>query len=242
MDLKFNQLLLKAGNHQKKDWWENYLKEFNLVFYGIPMVEIRSMAQSFWDSNELDFDFIMNLFKIPVAEPKLAGIILLETRYLDLINEEQLTKLVKLFDDGDLSDWHICDWFCIKFLSKLLTKPQLKEILIGWSRGKTIWQKRASVVMFVPKAKSSSLEEAKEMVQVASIALGTTRFEQTGVGWLMAELSITHKELVIEWIDQHHSLLIKEALDRASKRLPKGSVRTITQTSRMNSRVSKKKK
>ena len=49
--------------------------------------------------------------------------------------------------------------------------------------------------MIVPLAKSCTLDEAKEMMEIASAALRPTRFEQTGVAWLMAELSISQKRI-----------------------------------------------
>ena len=49
--------------------------------------------------------------------------------------------------------------------------------------------------MFVPLAKSCTLDKAKEMMEIASAALRPTRFEQTGVAWLMAELSISQKRI-----------------------------------------------
>jgi 3-methyladenine DNA glycosylase AlkD len=151
------------------------------------MARIRFISQSFWDENELGIDFILGMFKIPVAEPKIAAILLLETRYLDKIDETDVPRLAALFEDGHISDWHICDWFCIKFVSKLLRrKPAFKRILQGWNRGKTIWQRRVSAVMFVPLAKSCTLEEAKEMMEIASVSLGPTRFEQTGVASCVA--------------------------------------------------------
>jgi 3-methyladenine DNA glycosylase AlkD len=239
LEADLNRMLLIAGNQSKKEWWENYLKGFDMKFYGVPMARIRYISQSFWDDNELGIDFILGLFKIPVAEPKLAAIILLETRYLDKVDETDVPRLAALFDDGHISDWHICDWFCTKFLSNLLRrKPAFKRILRGWNHGTTIWQRRASAVMFVPLAKSCKLEEAKEMMEIASAGLGPTRFEQTGVAWLMAELSISHKELVAVWVEEHKSILSKEALERASKRLPKRGVARETSS---NEKVKKRK-
>ena len=242
LEADLNRMLLMAGSQSKKVWWENYLKGFNLIFYGVPMARIRSISQTFWDENELGLDFILGIFKIPAAEPKLAAILLLETRFLEKIVETDIPRLAALFVDGHISDWHICDWFCIKFLSKLLRRnPLFMKILRDWNRGNTIWQKRASAVMFVPLAKSCTLEEAKEMMEIASAALGPTRFEQTGVAWLMAELSIPHKELVAIWVDEHKSVLTKEALERASKRLPKRSVaRETSSPERVKKRNSRK--
>jgi 3-methyladenine DNA glycosylase AlkD len=239
LQANLNRKLLDAGDALKKRWWEKYLKAFNLFFYGVPMAKIRSISLNFWDENELDLEFILGLFKIPVAEPKLAAIVLLETRYLDKIVETEIHRLQALFDNGFISDWHICDWFCVKFLAKLwCQRPEFRGILQAWNCGDTIWQRRASVVMFVPFAKTCTAEEATVMVQVANGALGPTRFEQTGVAWLMAELSITHKELVAEWIKKHSSVLTKEAFQRASKRLSK----TDLPQELGNKQISKKRK
>ncbi len=102
-------MLSMEGSQSKKEWWENYLKDFNLIFYGVPMARIRSISQTFWDEYVLGLDFILGIFKIPVAKPKLAAMILLETRNLEKIVETDIPRLAALNVDGHISDWHICD-------------------------------------------------------------------------------------------------------------------------------------
>jgi hypothetical protein len=218
--------LKAAGNPQKQAWWENYLASFGLKFYGVPMAEIRNQAQAKWDQlpeSEQAMPNVVRLFQHPVAEMKLAGILILETRYLARTTPGDLEALAALFRDGSIADWHITDWLSTKYLSKvILLNDELKAALGRWAEeGHPTWQRRAAVVLLVPHAKTCSDEEAEEMIRLATTSLGTERFAQTGVAWLMAELSHRHAGKVAEWVKEHAGVLCKEALDRASKRLGK---------------------
>jgi 3-methyladenine DNA glycosylase AlkD len=211
-----NNELQDSGNKAKKEWWEKYLKN-ELQFYGVPMDQIRSIAQKHWDTTEKhDIQSILELFRIPIAEPKLAAILLLQTRF-PLLSIEQLEKLGELFDEQSIADWHITDWFCTKVLSKHVDEPMIYAYLRTWTHGSTIWQRRCPVVMLVPCASKVSLERAQEFLEIAKESLGPERFAQTGVAWLLAELSKRHPSLVVEFVNEHNEILIKEAKDRALK-------------------------
>lgn len=57
----------------------------------------------------------------------------------------------------------------------------------------------------------------------------------------MAELSISHNELVAVWVEENKSVLSKEALKRVSKRLPKqGAAKETSSNERVNKRKSRK--
>jgi 3-methyladenine DNA glycosylase AlkD len=218
---RFGEMLKKLENKSKKDWWEKYLKH-QLPFYGIEMAKLRNLVQDEWDKDEniQSLDTIMDLFAHPVAELKLSAILLLETRYLDQVDVLTLKQFPRLFDDGHIDNWHICDWFCTKFLSKAIQNEDNYSYLIGWAEeGKTIWQRRCVPVMLVPSAKRVSSVKAQEYIKVASKSLGQERFAQTGMAWLLAELSLKHSSIVREFINQNKNILNKEAITRASKHL-----------------------
>jgi 3-methyladenine DNA glycosylase AlkD len=215
---RIDQDLKDSGSQVKKAWWEKYLKN-ELQFYGVPMERIRVIAQKHWDSADPSgIDSILELFRIPFAEPKLAAILLLQTRYPPLSIEE-LKKLGTLFDDKYISDWHITDWFCTKVLAKYVEDASIYAYVRTWTQGSTVWKRRCPVVMLVPCASKVSIERAKEFLEIAEESLGRERFAQTGVAWLLAEISKKHSGLVVDFVNKHKDVLIREAHDRALKHI-----------------------
>lgn len=72
-----------SAQQRKKDWWETYLKHV-IKFYGVPMADIRKCVKA-WVDLKRDRSTLekkqtaWSLLEQPVAEQKLAGILILNT-------------------------------------------------------------------------------------------------------------------------------------------------------------------
>jgi 3-methyladenine DNA glycosylase AlkD len=94
----------------------------------------------------------------------------------------------------------------------------------GWREPNSVWQRRASVVSFANLAREGdqNFSGFTEMVlDNCSHLLGSQeRFAQTGVGWVLRELSRSDQGRVIVFVEANVDRFSREALKNASKYLP----------------------
>jgi 3-methyladenine DNA glycosylase AlkD len=93
-----------------------------------------------------------------------------------------------------------------------------------WREANSVWQRRASVVAFANLAGEGdqNFPGFTEMVlDNCSHILGSQeRFVQTGVGWVLRELSRSDEGRVIGFVEANLSRFSREALKNAIKYLP----------------------
>lgn len=208
----------------KKAWWERYLRGA-MPFRGVPMATIRREVAA-WAPTEGQFDAALALLAEPLAEDKLAGILLLAEHVLpsgEPRGPDLLAALVPSFDAGWVADWNTCDWLSVKVLHGLLLRegPLLTPALASWSHGTTLWQRRAAVVAFVklaPRGDANWAGFTDSLLAACAInALDTARFSQTSVGWALRELSKAEPARVQAFVSSHP--LSKEAEKMALAKL-----------------------
>jgi 3-methyladenine DNA glycosylase AlkD len=228
------QLLEKKVNIKTKNWWEGYLKNAT-PFRGVKMADIRSSLHKWFKEssinekyNELQqIEICLDLISQKHSEDKLAGIlflreILIPANRLNPVRD--LPKFVQLFENEHINDWNICDWFCVKVLGPIVKKfgKQSALIISDWRTAKTIWQRRASVVAFVNLAKNGE-RNFKGFIDLilnnSLIIKDQERFIQTGTGWVLRELSLADKQIVIDFINNNLHYFTSEGLQYASKYL-----------------------
>ena len=94
----------------------------------------------------------------------------------------------------------------------------------AWREANGVWQRRASVVAFVDVASMGdrNFQGFTEMVlDNCSHLLGSReRFVQTGVGWVLRELSRSDGGCVIAFVEANLGRFSREALKNATKYLP----------------------
>jgi 3-methyladenine DNA glycosylase AlkD len=163
------------------------------------------------------------------SEDKLASIlfmqeILLPTGALDWHSD--LPRFARLFDQGHIRDWSMCDWFCVKVLGPLVEQQgeACARAISQWREANSVWQRRASVVAFANLAREGdqNFPGFTEMVlDNCSHLLGSQeRFAQTGVGWVLRELSRSDQGRVIGFVEANLDRFFREALRNAIKYLP----------------------
>jgi 3-methyladenine DNA glycosylase AlkD len=188
--------LRRLADPSKKAWWEAYLKGA-IGFRGVPMAGVRREVAA-WLPAEGRVALAMELMRQELAEDKIAGILVLAEHAIpagQTCGEELLPLLVPLFEEGHIADWNTCDWLCVKALHGLLEREGsvLAPSLASWRDGSTLWQRRAAIVAFVKLAPRGDDNwpgfTAALLESCASNVLDEARFSQTGVGWVLRELS-----------------------------------------------------
>ena len=174
-------------------------------------------------------DLALILLEADYTEDKLAGVLFLQEILLlagALDWRSDLPRFARLFDQGYIRDWNICDWFCVKVLSSLVEQQgeACARAISEWPEANSVWQQRASVVAFADLASKGDRNFAglTEMVlDTCSQLLGSQeRFAQTGVGWILRELSRSDEGRVIRFVEANLDRFSREALKNATKYLP----------------------
>jgi len=193
-----------------KAWWERYLKRV-ICFRGVPMAGIRAEVDA-WVPDDGRVELALELLRQPLAEDKLAGILVLAEHVVPSGSPPGavlLPPLGELFEVGHVADWNTCDWLCVKVLHGLLVREgqDLAEEVAAWRTARTLWQRRAAGVALVKLAPAGDANWAGFVDLALGIcsmnAQDPARFAQTSVGWLLRELSRAAPERVATFVGEH---------------------------------------
>ena len=219
-----------------REWWTNYLRGA-ASFRGVKMRDVRKTVHAWFKEERLgdhlsvgqEKDLALMLFEEDYTEDKLAGVLFLQEILLPagaLDWRSDLPRFARLFDEGYICDWNLCDWFCVKVLGPLVEQQgeACARAISEWREVNSVWQCRASVVAFVNLASKGdrNFPGFTEMVlNSCSHLLGSQeRFAQTGVGWVLRELSRSDQGRVVGFVEANLDRFSREGLKNATKHLP----------------------
>ncbi len=219
-----------------REWWTKYLRGA-ASFRGVKMADIRKAVHAWFREERLgdhlsveqQKDLALMLLEEDYSEDKLAGVLFLQEILLQagaLDWHSDLPRFARLFDGGYIRDWSICDWFCVKVLGPLAEQQgeACVRAISEWREAESVWQRRASVVAFANLAREGdrNFPGFTEMVlDNCTHLLGSQeRFAQTGVGWILRELSRSDQGRVVGFIEANVDRFSREALKNATKYLP----------------------
>ena len=219
-----------------REWWTNYLRGA-ASFRGVKMKDVRTAVHTWFEEEQLgeylsvgeQKDLALRLLEEDYTEDKLAGVLFLQEILLPagaLDGRSDLLRFARLFDGGYIRDWSICDWFCVKVLGPLVEQQgeACARAISEWREANSVWQRRASVVAFVNLASKGdrNFPGFTEMVlDNCSHLLGSEeRFAQTGVGWVLRELSRPEEGRVIGFVEANLDRFSREGLRNATKYVP----------------------
>ena len=223
----FQRIIQSKSNADTKNWFENYLKG-SIKYRGVKTPEVRKELKLFVKEHELldcstkkQLSFCMELFASKFAEDKFAAIIFLQDYMVGMVPPHDILDFSeKLFKKKLLFDWSTTDWFCVRVLDKLVVSSNLQvaKRIAGWRKSDYLWQRRASVVPF----RGSTKDEKR-----VRLALGTAkflvkeeeRFIQTGIGWVLSDLSKVNPGVVNEFFLKYMESINLEIFMRHTKYL-----------------------
>jgi 3-methyladenine DNA glycosylase AlkD len=219
-----------------REWWTRYLRGA-ASFRGVKMADIRTAVHAWFEEERLgeslsvarQKDLALTLFEEKYSEDKVAGILFLQEILLPagaLDWPSDLPRFARLFDLEYISDWNVCDWFCVKVLGPLAEEQgeACARAISGWREAESVWRRRASVVAFVDLAKKGdqNFPGFIEMVldNCSHLLRSQERFAQTGVGWVLRELSRSDEDRVIGFVEANLERFSREGLKNATRYLP----------------------
>jgi 3-methyladenine DNA glycosylase AlkD len=242
------ELQLRLNAHATtatREWWTRYLRGA-ASFRGVKMADVRKAVHAWFREERLgehlsvgqQKDLVLMLLQENSSEDKLAGILFLQEILLPqgaLDWRSDLPRFACLFDEGYICDWSTCDWFCVKVLGPLVEQQgeACARAISEWREANSLWQQRSSIVAFANLAREGdgNFPGFTEMVLDSCTHLleSQERFVQTGVGWVLRELSRWDQGRVVAFVEANLDRFSREALKNAIKYLPSEVAERILQ-------------
>lgn len=221
-----NQLSQVADLKTKK-WFDNYLKGA-IEYRGVKTPAVTKLVFSWRREQNLDeysleeqLALCESLIQSRFAEDKFSGTIYLQKYLCTELTWPRLVSFCStLFEQGHFFDWSTTDWFCVRVLDPAILRHGLPaaDAIANWRKAKNLWQRRASIVSFRHAAKDSQYHSLIRQV-IKVLVLEDQRFIQTGIGWVLADLSKSYPEEAEALFRQYLSQLSREVIDRHTKHL-----------------------
>ena len=220
-------LLHEHADPKTKDWWEGYVKQ-SAPFIGVKMPVIRSVLHDWHEeyvADHLDaegqLELALALFQEAYTEEKLAGTLFLQEILLPagaIMCERDVPRFAELFAAGNIYDWNVCDWFCVKVLGPLIEKEGqgCAERIAEWRGSENLWQARASLVAFVKVADNPVYYPLVE-ASCQTLIQREERFAKTAVGWILRDISKYDRDFVRRVVEENIRHFSSESLKNATK-------------------------
>ncbi|MBI1749367.1 MAG: DNA alkylation repair protein [Acidobacteria bacterium] len=217
-----------------KAWWEGYLKGA-AKFRGVPMGVIRECLHTWWRTGGIGSlpvarqkAIVLALIRERYTEDKLAGILAFAEILLPHLGIGDLPAMSALYELGHIADWNVCDWFSVKVLGRMVeqtvNRKDMARSIAVWRDAPGLWQRRAACVAFVNLAKRGD----KVLPGLSALVLRTCsvnvrskeRFLQTGVGWVLRELSLAERDAVVAFARTHAPQMSRECMRYVTEKMP----------------------
>lgn len=137
-----------------------------------------------------------------------------------------LIRFERLFIEGVLGDWSICDWFSTRIVAALLEQQggQVAKRLKIWSKSSDFWLQRSAVTTFAHLARkgesvfpgfvADTLEVCRYVVK------SPEKLHQSAVGWALRELAKYDKQAVESFLATELSVDLPEIHEPLFAKLP----------------------
>ena len=228
---KLIELLIKQfqelSNAQTKLWFDNYLKGA-IEYRGIKTPQVTSLVKQWRSTNQLalytsseQLTLCLDLISSSYAEDKFAGIIYLQKFLITKINYQiLLNQFNSLFQKDYFFDWATTDSFCNRVLDPIIIQNGINAgvILANWRDSNNLWQRRAAIVSFRHASLNPDYHSLIELI-IEKLVQENERFIQTGIGWVLADMSKKYPSQVEALFYKYLKHLNKEVIDRHSKYL-----------------------
>jgi len=217
----------QAADEKTKQWFDNYLKGA-IEYRGLKTPAVTKLVASWRKEYKLK-DYSLEeqltlceaLIRSRFAEDKFAGIIYIQKYLSSELEWQQLVSFCSgLFEQGYFFDWSTTDWLCVRVLDPAIVKHGLEmgSAIALWRNSQALWQRRASIVSFRHATKDSQYHSLIRQI-IKDLVEEDQRFIQTGIGWVLADLSKPFPDEAEALFRQYLPQLSREVIDRHAKHL-----------------------
>jgi len=232
-----------SSDEKTRSWFNNYLKG-SIEYRGLKTPEVRKLLLEWSHQYEVNaltkkkqYEIVLGLFSSQYAEDKFAGILYLQEFLLkgSYAESSEIIHLVdQAFKKEYFFDWSTTDWLCVRVLDPIVLNSSRAEAekISSWRESKNLWQRRTSIVSFRGAAKKGVYWRIiKETIGI--LILEEERFIQTGIGWLIADLSKVNPNRASKVVEKHIENMSLEIVQRHTKHLPNHSQYLIRKKSQL---------
>lgn len=222
---KLKSRIAQFADEKRKLWFENYIKH-GTKYRGVQIPTVRAELKDWYKDEGIDklpldtqLNLALSFFEEDYAEDKLAGILFLQLYLYDKFDyRELLLRFETIFENGDIYDWSVCDWFCTRVLRQMIKKNgrECAEAISEWHIANNVWQARCSVVAFTTLTKDNQYTSLL-LKSNARLIKREERFAKTAVGWILRELSKVDKQIVVDFIAENRQSFSRESHENAIK-------------------------
>lgn len=189
------------------------------LFLGGTVPQTRSVAKKFKD---LDFDELSKLFDSPFHEARLCAAIILNLQFKATKSLQQRKKIfdfyLKQVRAERINNWDIVDVSAPWMGVYLLEVDDPMPLLIKFSKSKSLWQRRVSIILTFALIRAGDLEPTLIISQ--ALLKDKEDLIHKAVGWMLRELGKKDVMLLRGFLRQHSHEMPRTMLRYAIERLP----------------------
>ena len=208
--MDYNSLHKKIVSELKKKENKDVAREekrYNkndLISYGIRTPILHKIFKKFKKDIENlslkdSFNLAILLYKSQIQEQIFFG-----TYILKLKKEEFKKSDLKIINKASsyFTSWGVVDNFCMDVLQPVLLKfpKEILSLMEKWNNSRNMWQRRASVVVFVRTIGESDKFTSKGLRLCNNLIWDKEDLVQKGVGWALKDLMRGDKKKVFDYI------------------------------------------
>lgn len=220
------QRILNLQNPEKAAWLERYVKH-DITSLGVGIPEIRTIvhaAEKEYSISDLQFEeqkeLLDELIGQKFTEYKLAAILYVQI-YGNAYDPSLVLQMIgNWFDQEWINDWNVCDWLCVRVLSRMVDEyPEISiQVFNVWNESDYLWKARASLVPFAEC--QTLLYHIVTIIKFSNrLIRREERFCKTAVGWVLRQYSRHDAEAVKDFLSVNKEWTTKEVVKNATKYL-----------------------
>jgi 3-methyladenine DNA glycosylase AlkD len=189
------------------------------VFLGGTVPQTRSVANSF---KNLEFAEIQKLFNSPFHEARLCAAIILNLQFKAAKSLQDRKKIfnfyLKQVRAERINNWDIVDVSAPWMGVYLIEVEDPMPLLIKFSKSKSLWQRRVSIILTFALIRAGELEPT--LIISEALLKDKEDLIHKAVGWMLRELGKKDVMLLREFLKQHSHEMPRTMLRYAIERLP----------------------
>jgi len=189
------------------------------VFLGGTVPQTRYVANSF---KNLEFVEVQKLFNSPFHEARLCAAIILNLKFKAARSSQERKRIfdfyLKQVRAEKINNWDIVDVSAPWMGVYLLEVDDPMPLLMKFSKSKSLWQRRISIILTFALIRAGDLEPT--IIISEALLKDKEDLIHKAVGWMLRELGKKDVNLLRRFLKQHSHEMPRTMLRYAIERLP----------------------
>jgi 3-methyladenine DNA glycosylase AlkD len=188
-------------------------------FLGLTVPDTRLVAKKY---KNLDFENLAKLFNSPFHEARLCAAIILNLQFKEAKTSQQRKKIfdfyLKQVRAERINNWDIVDVSAPWMGVYLLEVDDPMPLLIKFSKSKSLWQRRVSIILTFALIRACDLEPT--LIISEALLKDKEDLIHKAVGWMLRELGKKDVMLLRSFLANHSHEMPRTMLRYAIEKLP----------------------